>query len=202
MDDQLLQKVKKKKRRTIGIIAVIAALVILGIAGFSIRGGSLFGDSNAGKTVAKQSEETASEQGSESAAVIGTGTDGIVTIEIDCSDLSKQMDRLEKESIASCIPADGVMLAPTEYAFDEGETVYDCLYEVCRARDIQMESSEDAVYKSRYVEGIGHLYEMDAGKRSGWTYYVDGEMPDYGCSKCRLADGQKIRWVYVVDYTE
>ena len=40
------------------------------------------------------------------------------------------------------------------------------------------------------------------GKRSGWTYYVNGEMPDVGCSKCELHDGDKIRWVYVVDYTK
>ena len=80
--------------------------------------------------------------------------------------------------------------------------MYDCLYNVCREKKIQMESSEDNVYKSRYVEGIGHLYEMDAGKRSGWTYYVNDEMPNYGCSKAKLEDGQKIRWVYVVDYAK
>ena len=130
------------------------------------------------------------------------GHAGTVTISIDCSDLSSQMEKLRREEIREYIPKDGVILAPTEYDFSEGETVYDCLYNVCREKKIQMESSEDNVYKSRYVEGIGHLYEMDAGKRSGWTYYVNDEMPDYGCSKVKLEDGQKIRWVYVVDYAK
>ena len=132
----------------------------------------------------------------------GGGSAGTVTISVDCSDLSQQMDQLQKESIRDYIPSDGVILAPTPYKFAEGETVYDCLYNTCRDQDIQMESSEDSVYRSRYVEGIGHLYEMDAGKRSGWTYYVNDEMPAVGCSKYELKDGDQIRWVYVVDYTK
>lgn len=127
---------------------------------------------------------------------------GTATIEIDCSDLSDQMDQLQNESIREYIPDNGVILAPTPYKFAEGETVYDCLYNTCRSKDIQMESSEDSIYRSRYVEGIGHLYEMDAGKRSGWTYCVNGEMPDVGCSKYELKDGDEIQWIYVVDYTK
>ena len=170
MSQELLQKTKKKRARTIGIIVVIAVLVVLGCAGLAV----------------KQSG----------------GSAGTATIEIDCSDLSNQMDKLTNEPIRDYIPKDGVILPKTEYPFAKGETVYDCLYEVCRSNDIQMESTEDSIYKSRYVEGIGHLYEMDAGKRSGWTYYVNGEMPDVGCSSYELKDGDEIRWVYVVDYTE
>lgn len=132
----------------------------------------------------------------------GGDSAGTVTISIDCSDLSGQMQRLERPELKDSIPADGQILPETTYEFAEGESVFDCLYNVCRDRDIQMESSEDAIYKARYVEGIGHLYELDAGKRSGWTYYVNGEMPDVGCSKCILEDGMKIEWVYVVDYTK
>lgn len=170
MSQELLRKTKKKKTRSILIIAVLVVLAALGFAGFLSQHG--------GQPV------------------------GTVTIAVDCSDLSQQMDKLQKEAIRSYIPKDGVILAPTPYEFAEGETVYDCLYNTCRSRDIQMESSEDSVYHSRYVEGIGHLYEMDAGKRSGWTYYVNDEMPDVGCSKYELKDGDQIRWVYVVDYTK
>ena len=129
-------------------------------------------------------------------------TAGTVTIEVDCSDLSRQMERLQNEAIRSYIPKDGLILPKIEYQFTEGETVYDCLYNTCRDQSIQMESSENAMHQSRYVEGIGHLYEMDAGKRSGWTYYVNGETPDVGCSGYILKGGDEIRWVYVVDYTK
>ena len=167
------QLLKKTKKKRARSIIVIVVLVVLAALGFA-------------GLVVKQ----------------GGGSAGTVTIAVDCSDLSQQMDQLQKESIRDNIPSDGVILAPTPYKFAEGETVYDCLYNTCRDQDIQMESSEDSVYRSRYVEGIGHLYEMDAGKRSGWTYYVNDEMPDVGCSKYELRDGDQIRWVYVVDYTK
>ena len=152
------QLLKKTKKKRARSIIIIVVLVVLAALGFA-------------GLVVKQ----------------GGGSAGTVTISVDCSDLSQQMDQLQKESIRDYIPSDGV---------------YDCLYNTCRDRDIQMESSEDSVYRSRYVEGIGHLYEMDAGKRSGWTYYVNDEMPDVGCSKYELKDGDQIRWVYVVDYTK
>ena len=167
------QLLKKTKKKRARSIIIIVVLVVLAALGFACL-------------VVKQ----------------GGGSAGTVTISVDCSDLSQQMDQLQKESIRDYIPSDGVILAPTPYKFAEGETVYDCLYNTCRDRDIQMESSEDSVYRSRYVEGIGHLYEMDAGKRRGWTYYVNDEMPDVGCSKYELKDGDQIRWVYVVDYTK
>lgn len=167
------QLLKKTKKKKTRTVIIIAVLVVLAALGF------------AGLIVKN-----------------GVGTVGTVSVSVDCSDLSQQMDRLQKESIREYIPEDGVILPETDYSFAEGESVYDCLYNTCRDQDIQMESIEDSIYRSRYVEGIGHLYEMDAGKRSGWTYYVNDEMPDVGCSKYELKDGDQIRWVYVVDYTK
>lgn len=47
-----------------------------------------------------------------------------------------------------------------------------------------------------YVQGIHYLYEFSCGPLSGWMYRVDGEFPNYGCSKYELRDGQVIEWVY------
>ena len=41
-----------------------------------------------------------------------------------------------------------------------------------------------------------YLYEFSCGPLSGWMYRVDGEFPNYGCSKYELSDGQNIEWVY------
>ena len=43
------------------------------------------------------------------------------------------------------------------------------------------------------------LYEFSCGALSGWMYRVDGEFPNYGCSKYELRDGQVIEWVYTCD---
>ncbi|WP_331488461.1 DUF4430 domain-containing protein [Butyricicoccus sp. Marseille-Q5471] len=36
---------------------------------------------------------------------------------------------------------------------------------------------------------MNSLYEFDCGKRSGWMYKVNEWIPDYGCSRCQLKDG-------------
>lgn len=180
MEQELLRKTRSKRRRTIGIIIVIAVFAALAVLGMNIeRGGQ--GDNTSATNEA------------------GAALDKTLTMEISCSELSENMDRLTDKAVEDYIPKDGKILAPTEVAFAEGESVYDCLYRICRQKDIQLESSYDSVYKSRYIEGIGHLYEKDAGKMSGWVYEVDGKQPDYGCSSYKPKGGEKVLWKYVTD---
>ena len=54
-------------------------------------------------------------------------------------------------------------------------------------------------YGSVYVQGINHLYEFSCGELSGWMYMVNGEFPNYGCSKYELKDGDEIVWCYTCD---
>ena len=122
--------------------------------------------------------------------------------EITCADLADDMSQLTNESLKDYIPEDGVILPPTEYQFEEGTTVYDALADLCKANKIHMESKYETVYQSYYVEGIGHLYEFDAGKQSGWLYTVNGKQPEYGAGKVELQDGDHVIWYYVTDYTE
>lgn len=176
----MLKKTRSKRRRTIGIIIVLAVFVGLALLGMNIeRGGQT------GEVIATNEA--------------GAPLDRSITMEINCSELSENMDRLTDKAVEDYIPDDGAILAPTEVAFAEGESVYDCLYRICRQKDIQLESSYDSVYKSRYIESIGHLYEKDAGKMSGWVYEVDGKQPDYGCSSYKPKDGEKVLWKYVTD---
>lgn len=43
---------------------------------------------------------------------------------------------------------------------------------------------------------INHLYEFDCGKESGWMYKVNGWFPNYGCSACKVENGDDIVWCY------
>ena len=117
----------------------------------------------------------------------------------DCAAILENLDRLNAEK-ADLIPADGVLLAPTAVEFTEGESVFDVLKRVCRENKIHMEFSETPVYQSAYIEGIGNLYEFDCGEGSGWMYRVNGEFPNYGCSRYTLADGDTVEWVYTCDF--
>lgn len=96
------------------------------------------------------------------------------------------------------VPPDGVILAPTEYVLRPGDTVFDILDRALRHNKIQMEyqGADENSYGSVYIQGIHYLYEFSCGPLSGWMYRVDGEFPNYGCSKYELSDGQNIEWVY------
>lgn len=121
------------------------------------------------------------------------------TVSISCATILENLDRLNAEK-ADLIPADGVLLTPAAVEFAEGESVFDVLKRVCRENKIHMEFSETPVYQSAYIEGIGNLYEFDCGEGSGWMYRVNGEFPNYGCSRYTLADGDTVEWVYTCDF--
>ena len=174
MDDELLKKTKSNHHKAILTVIVLALFAVAFFWGFKVMGPEILGGD--GKKAA-----------------------GTVTVSIDCKTLADDMSKLTKPELKKYIPKDGVILKETEYAFKDGENVYDALEALCLKNDIQLETSEDAVYKSRYIEGINYLYEKDGGKMSGWLYSVNGEVPNYGASKVILENGQKIRWFYTVD---
>ena len=177
MDDELLKKAKSKHTKVILTVVVLALFAAAFFWGFKVMGPKISG------TGEKKS-------------------DGTVTVSIDCKSLAEDPSKLTKPELKKYIPEDGVILKETEYKFKEGENVYDALEALCLKNDIQLETSEDTVYKSRYIEGINYLYEKDGGKMSGWLFSVNGKTPNYGASKVKLEDGQKIRWFYTVDYED
>ncbi len=120
------------------------------------------------------------------------------TLEIRCDTLL-DTSKVENEAILPYIPSDGVILATTEVTYTPGESVFDILKRVTRDQDIQMEFREDALYSGAYIEGIHYLYEFDGGTLSGWMYKVNGQFPNYGCSKYYVSDGDEIVWMYTCD---
>ena len=124
--------------------------------------------------------------------------DKTCTISISCETLLDRLDELPEEK-AALVPADGWLFSETKVPFSEGESVFDVLQRVCQANKLHMEFSKTPVYDSAYIEGIGNLYEFDAGALSGWVYSVNGWFPNYGCSRYKLKDGDVIRWQYTCD---
>lgn len=120
-------------------------------------------------------------------------------VSVSCTAVLDDLDRLDPEKV-ELIPADGMLLPPTEAAFEEGESAFDVLRRVCRDNRLHMEFSETPAYGSAYIEGIGNLYEFDCGDGSGWMYRVNGAFPGFGCSQYTLADGDTVEWVYTCDY--
>lgn len=140
----------------------------------------------------KRQEEEEKKKQQEQETTTSTGS---CTLTIECHTL---LDNLEdvKESKKQYVPASGVILKKTKVTFTEGETVYDILKRTCKQAGIQLEVSYSSGYGSYYVEGIGHLYEFDCGRESGWVYSVNGKQPNYGCSSCVVQEGDQIVWSY------
>lgn len=119
-------------------------------------------------------------------------------IEIRC-DTVMDTSVIENEAVIPYLPANGVVLAETEVEFEEGDSAFDVLNKVCRAKDIQMEFRQDGAYSGYYIEGINYLYEFDAGALSGWMYKVNEKFPNYGCANYKMQKGDKMVWVYTTD---
>ncbi len=119
---------------------------------------------------------------------------GSVTYSIRC-------DLLPKEHTHSHLPENGILLAPTELALAEGETVLDLLYEVTKAQQLQLEVNglQD---EQAYIRSIANLYEFDYGDLSGWVYRVNGTSPSIGCGQYLLSDGDVVEWVYSLSLGE
>ena len=123
-----------------------------------------------------------------------------IYLTIRCDTILDNWDNLDPSlKYEKYVPEDGVILARTEYVLRGGDTVYDVLDRAIRHNQIQMECIYSQNYGSVYVQGINHLYEFSCGELSGWMYMVNGEFPNYGCSKYELKDGDEIVWCYTCD---
>ena len=120
------------------------------------------------------------------------------TVSISCQTLAEQPEKLKAEK-RELVPEDGWLLEPETVEFYEDESVFDVLLRETKNHKIHMEYSETPLYQSAYIEGIGNLYEFDAGETSGWVYSVNGWFPNYGCSQYKLADGDVIEWSYTYE---
>ncbi len=117
------------------------------------------------------------------------------TISISCAVLSENPELCSSEK-RELIPEDGWILAPVSVSFEQDESVFDLLLRVCKDRGILLEFENTPLYGSAYIEGIGNLYEFDAGSQSGWMYEVNGWYPNTGCSGYFLQDGDVVCWRY------
>ncbi len=110
------------------------------------------------------------------------------TLSVRCDTVFEDTSRVLPETL-KILPENGVIFAERKAEFKEGESVFDVLLREMKGNGIHLEFVNTPIYGSVYIEGIGNLYEFDAGELSGWMYKVNGEFPNYGCSKYYLKMG-------------
>ncbi len=120
------------------------------------------------------------------------------TVSVSCATILSNMNTLDEDK-RELVPEDGWILKASNVTFYEGESVFNVLQRTLKQQGIHMESVNTPVYNSAYIEGIGNLYEFDVGELSGWLYKVNGWVPNFGCSRYQLQNGDVIEWVYTCD---
>ncbi len=117
------------------------------------------------------------------------------TLSVKCTTVLDNMDKLDKSKL-QVLPPDGVIFPAAVVPFVQGESVFDVFQREMKKAAIQFEFNDVPIYKSKYIEGIGNIYELDCGELSGWVYRVNGLVPGYGCSLYKLKDGDVVEIVY------
>lgn len=120
------------------------------------------------------------------------------TLSVTCQDLLQNLEEFNKEK-TDIVPNNGIILAPVEVVFEEGESVFDVLLREMKKNKIHMDFVNAPMYNSVYIKAIANIYEFDFGGRSGWLYEVNGEYPNCGSSAYIIKDGDVIRFLYTCE---
>lgn len=120
------------------------------------------------------------------------------TLSVRCDAIFNHISWLDREK-RELLPEDGVIFPEQSVKFYDGESVFNLLVREMKRNKIHMEFESTPIYNSAYIEGIGNIYEFDCGELSGWMYSVNGWFPNYGCSRYRLKEGDRVEWVYTCD---
>lgn len=126
-----------------------------------------------------------------------TSSSVTATISIECKSILDNMDNLAKGH-ESYVPSDGVILDEYTATYNKKTTAYDLLSDACKENNISVSSKKTSF--GMYVSGINNFDEFDCGQQSGWTYYVNGKMPNVACSAYKLKNGDKVVFSYTCSY--
>lgn len=127
-----------------------------------------------------------------------------VFLTIDCSSILNHREDLDPAlDSEKYVPSDGMILPKTEYVLRKGDTAYQIFDRAVRhnriavEQDTFTESAEDV-----YVKSINQIGEGSCGAMSGWMFKVNGVIPEVGCGRLEIKDGDEIVFFYVCDYNE
>lgn len=146
--------------------------------------------SSAAKTTQKKTTPTTAKTTKKPESTVST-----CTLTIECTAVLDNMSSL-KAGHEKYVPDDGYILSNKKMTVSKGDTVYDVLKEACSENGIRLTASNSTF--GIYVSGINNIDEKDCGKNSGWTYWVNGNMPMVACGKYTVNNGDEIKFSYVV----
>ncbi|MEI3605538.1 DUF4430 domain-containing protein [Pseudogracilibacillus sp. SE30717A] len=91
-----------------------------------------------------------------------------------------------------------IPLPATELEVYEEDNVIDVLKRAAKEHNIPIEVKD--LGWGEYVASIANVAEFDRGEQSGWMFRVNGKFSDVGASDVYIIPGDKIEWLYTLDY--
>lgn len=117
------------------------------------------------------------------------------TLSISCATILNNLEKVKEEK-KKIIPPDGIIFPQKKVVFHEGETAFNVLLREMKQNRIHFEFENTPAFNSIYIEGIGNIYEFDAGDLSGWLYKVNGEFLSCSISKYTVKKDDIIEIIY------
>ena len=116
-------------------------------------------------------------------------------IEIRCDTIFENMNKWtnnnkEKASIVTT----NVIMKKMDIRVTNNSTVLDVLKKATIMRSISLEANLG------YIKSINQLEQLDAGRGSGWLYWVNNVSPSVTCALYTVKNGDTIKWQYTCDY--
>ena len=121
-----------------------------------------------------------------------------VTMRLIGAELAAKDVDLGKEAY---LPNYVTWIPTTQYALDEGASVYDLWVLATWQYGIRSVGAEKNYVATVYAPAGYELSEFTNGKRSGWMYTINGRHPGFGLKEQPLHDGDVVVWHYVNDYS-
>lgn len=92
----------------------------------------------------------------------------------------------------------GATVLDAETYLEEGMSVLSATEQALNDNNLTMEVV--GAGEMAYVNGIAQLFAGDEGPNSGWLFYINGELPDKGCTVITVKPNDQIEWVFVEDF--
>lgn len=91
------------------------------------------------------------------------------------------------------VPADGIILE-LEANCSEGSNVYEIVKNNLKSKKLHFDGSDG------YFTAIGNIYAGDCGDFSGWMFFINGNLAEFGASDTLICENDIIEFKYIVDY--
>lgn len=118
------------------------------------------------------------------------------TLIVSCDEILKNLNNTEysinPEKI-EILPSNGIILN-VESKCSQGNTARDVLIKNLKEHKMHYIDS------SGYIEAICNIYSGDCGAYSGWMFYVNGNLAEFGAAETPVNSGDVIEFKYVVNY--